>query len=82
MKKRLSKKEMLFMTFNVSKGVAVAVVIFILSAYAIPELSNILSLSYLFVLYSIVLASITNKFVDKLLKQDAGLMPKKETPKR
>jgi len=78
LKQKLEQKEKLFMTFNVSKGVAVAVVVFILSAYNIPELTNILSLSYIFILYSIVLASITGKFTNQALKKEVNLNPKND----
>lgn len=69
-KLNLNKKEKIFMTFNVSKGLGVAVVLFVLIASGIEELKVIVSLSFFFILYSIILSSITNKFIGYFLKYD------------
>jgi NhaP-type Na+/H+ or K+/H+ antiporter len=56
-------KEKAFMTLNAPKGIATAVVIFLLSTYAIPGLSEVLDYGLAFILYSIVLSTIVVKFV-------------------
>jgi cell volume regulation protein A len=71
-RKEISLKERLFMSLNVSKGVAVAVIAFIilaklttpglLSAADVASLNMILELSFLFILYSVVLSTITIRF--------------------
>ena len=66
----LNKKEKVFMTFNVSKGLGVAVVLFILIASGIKELNVIISLSFFFILYSIILSSIMGRFTGYFLKYD------------
>ncbi len=60
----LSIKHKLFMGMNMAKGVAVAVVAFILVSQVaeVPALKPIIDLSFLFILYSIILASIAEKF--------------------
>jgi NhaP-type Na+/H+ or K+/H+ antiporter len=66
----LGIRHKVFMGLNVSKGVAVAVVAFILLAELtnVPNLRPIIDLSFLFILYSIVLASIAEKFSFFFLK--------------
>lgn len=54
-------KEKLFMTLNVPKGIAVAVLALTLSTLAIPGLAMILDLILVFMLYSIVLSTIVLK---------------------
>jgi len=66
----LNEKEKIFMTFNVSKGLGVAVVLFILIASGIQELNVIISLSFFFILYSIILSSIMGRFIGYFLKYD------------
>jgi len=55
-------REKIFMTLNAPKGIATAVVIFLLSTYAIPGLTAILDYGLAFILYSIVLSTIIIKF--------------------
>jgi NhaP-type Na+/H+ or K+/H+ antiporter len=56
-------KERLFMTFSVPKGVDVAVVILLIMVnYSGPEIMIVKNLALLFVLYSIVLGTITASF--------------------
>ena len=55
------------MTLNVAKGVGVAVVVFIIAAAKLPEFDIILNLSFVFILYSIILSSIVAKFADRFL---------------
>jgi len=66
-KSDLSNREKIFMSLSISKGVAVAVMVFLLSSYAIIGMKIILDLSLLFILYSIVVSSITLKFVDRFI---------------
>jgi cell volume regulation protein A len=67
-KSDLTNNEKLFMSLSISKGVAVAVMVFLLSSYLIEGMKTILDLSLLFILYSIITSSITVKFVDKFIK--------------
>jgi cell volume regulation protein A len=55
-------REKIFMTVNAPKGIATAVVIFLLSTYDIPGLSQILDYGLAIILYSIVLATVIMKF--------------------
>ena len=64
----LTTKEKMFMTLNISKGVAVIIIILLLSSYNIDGMKTIVDLSLLFVLYSIIVSSITAKFTDKFIK--------------
>lgn len=63
-------KQKIFMSLNAPKGVAVAVVAFIISSETVQltELIPILNLTFLFILYSIILATITSKLFYKTLK--------------
>jgi len=72
-KSELRKKEKLFMTLNAPKGAAIVVVIFILRGYAIPGLQIILNLALAFILYSIILSTITIKLENRFLSlQESG----------
>tara|TARA_Y100000034_G_scaffold124456_1_gene172659 strand:- start:577 stop:1770 length:1194 start_codon:yes stop_codon:yes gene_type:complete len=51
-------KEKIFMSLNVQKGIAVAVVVFSLATLNIPGMETILNLVLAFMLYSIVLSSV------------------------
>lgn len=64
-------KEKLFMTLNVSKGIAVAVVVFILATYDIPGMEPLLNLILAFIIYSIVLSTIVVKVSKKFLGEEA-----------
>lgn len=66
----LTNKEKIFMSLNISKGVAVAVMIFLLSSKFgdIQGMSTILDLSLLFVLYSIITSSIAVKFINRFIQ--------------
>ncbi|MBU2561861.1 MAG: cation:proton antiporter [Nanoarchaeota archaeon] len=63
-------KEKIFMTINAPKGIATAVVIFLLSTYAIPGLTQILDYGLAFILYSIVLATVVIKMSRFFLQVD------------
>jgi len=64
-KNKLNRKEKFFMVLNVQKGIAVAVVVIFLST--ISELTTVLHLALAFMLYSIVLSTISLLFINKLL---------------
>ena len=66
-----SVKEKLFMALNVSKGIAVAVVVFILATYDISGIEPILNLILAFMIYSIVLSTIVVKLSKKFLGEEA-----------
>ncbi len=65
-----SFKEKLFMTLNVSKGIAVAVVVFILATYKIPGMDPLLNLILAFIIYSIVLSTIVVRVSKKFLEAE------------
>jgi len=65
-----SFKEKLFMTLNVSKGIAVAVVVFILATYNLPEMIPILDIILAFIIYSIVLSTIVTKLSRNFLGEE------------
>ncbi len=64
----LKIREKLFMTLNVQKGIAVAVVVFFLST--IPALTSIMHLTLAFMLYSIILSTLFLPFTKKILNLD------------
>ena len=66
-RKEYTKKEKVFMTLNISKGIAVAVVVFSLMILNIPTLNSLLPLILIFMIYSIATSTIAEKFAPKLL---------------
>ena len=62
-----SLNEKIFMSLNVSKGIAVAVVAFTLMTKEIPGIDHILQLILIFMVYSIAVATIAERFAFKLL---------------
>jgi len=76
-KQDITVKEKLFMTLCAAKGIAVASVIFLLVSYDIPGLKGIVDLSLLFVLYSIIVSSITSKLMAKLIVERQNVLKKK-----
>ena len=62
-----SLNEKIFMSLNVSKGIAVAVVAFTLMTKNIPGIDHILQLILIFMVYSIAVATIAERFAFKLL---------------
>jgi potassium/hydrogen antiporter len=56
-------KEKIFMSLNVQKGIAVAVVVFSIATLNIEGMQTILNLTLAFMLYSIILSSVVFKFV-------------------
>lgn len=61
-------KERLFMTFNVQKGIAVAVVAFTLTTLNMAGITTILHLVLLFMIYSIILATVAVRFSTYFVK--------------
>jgi len=61
-------KEKIFMSLNVQKGIAVAVVVFSLATLGIEGIGIILNLSLAFMLYSIVLSSVVLRIVKLFIK--------------
>jgi NhaP-type Na+/H+ or K+/H+ antiporter len=62
--------EKLFMTFNISKGVASAVVVFILGSLNLPGLEWVIHVSFAFIIYSILVETIASRFSEKMLEND------------
>lgn len=67
---RYNLKEKLFMSFTMPKGIAVAVVVFSLAGYNLEGLANMLHFMLVFILYSILLASIAAKYSNYFIKAD------------
>lgn len=61
-------KEKIFMSLNVQKGIAVAVVVFSLATLGIEGIGTILNLSLAFILYSIILSSIVLRIAKFFVK--------------
>tara|TARA_Y100000310_G_scaffold345727_1_gene468907 strand:+ start:14384 stop:15592 length:1209 start_codon:yes stop_codon:yes gene_type:complete len=75
--KEYTKKQLVFMTLNASKGVAVAVVVLSLSGTLVGNpnvpahaLNTIINLSLAFLLYSIIVGTLTLKFASYFLGKD------------
>jgi len=66
-KKEHTREEILFMTFNMPKGIAVAVLIFSLSFLEAPQISIINNLLLTIIIYSVLLSTIVNKFSEKFI---------------
>jgi NhaP-type Na+/H+ or K+/H+ antiporter len=64
----LNLKERIFMALNCTKGIAVAVVAFILSNHIIKIPESLISLMVLFILYSIILSSVMARFSQKFIR--------------
>ncbi|HJO01949.1 MAG: cation:proton antiporter [Candidatus Woesearchaeota archaeon] len=65
-------EEKIFMSLNVQKGIAVAVVVFSLATFQIEGMQTILNLSLTFMLYSIVLSSVILRFAKLFIKDIRG----------
>ncbi len=72
--KEFKFKEKLFMTLNVPKGIAVAVVAFTLSTFVkdVPLLKDVLDLVLFFMLASIIFSTITMFFSKKLIGEEVA----------
>ncbi len=64
-------KEKIFMTINAPKGIATAVVIFLLSTFEIPSLNRILNYGLIFIIYSIIASTIVAKFSEFFIQVEA-----------
>lgn len=73
-KQDITFKEKLFMTLSAAKGVAVATVIFLLLSYDLPGLKGIVDLSLLFVLYSIIVSSISTKIMTRIIPERRNVL--------
>ena len=63
-------KEKLYLTLNIPKGIAVAVVIFTLATKSITGLNTVLDLIFLFMIYSIILSTVITHFTKFFTKFD------------
>ncbi|MFC1730503.1 cation:proton antiporter [candidate division KSB1 bacterium] len=63
-------KEKMFMTLNSPKGIAVAVVVFLLATREVPGIERINDLIIAFMLYSIVVSSIVARFSKYFIKTE------------
>jgi len=63
-----TSKEKIFMSLNVQKGIAVAVVVFSLATLEIEGMQTILNLSLAFMLYSIILSSVILRLAKFFIK--------------
>jgi len=61
-RKEYNMKEKIFMTLNIPKGIAVAVVAVTLSAYIVPQMKVVLDLVLVFLIYSILISTFIAKF--------------------
>lgn len=76
---RYSWKEELFMTINAPKGIATAVVIFLLSTFPIPGLERVLDYGIMTIIYSVIASTIIAKyskfFIDVEAKTTVEVQP-------
>ncbi len=77
-----NQKELFFMAINAAKGIAVATVIFALSAmhqdsasiiFGMPGIEELLNLTLLFLLYSIIVSTLSLVIAPKLMDMKPGL---------
>jgi NhaP-type Na+/H+ or K+/H+ antiporter len=61
-------REKFFISLNMPKGIAVAVIIFVLALLGESSLDALLSLMFAFMVYSLILSSVVNKFSKKFIK--------------
>lgn len=73
---KLTTKEKMFLTFNAQKGIAVAVVAFTLSTFNIQGIEFILNLILTFMLYSIIVSTITIKLSRFFIAEDTSMQKK------
>ena len=79
----LDFREKLFLSLNVSKGVAVAVVAFVVAAsITTPYIKILLDLIFLFIFYSIIVSSFAAKFHGFFLKRPTSLSELKGEQKK
>lgn len=73
-------KEKLFLSLNMPKGIAVAVVAFTLSLYEAEQMGAMLSLILVFMLYSLILSSVIDRFSKYFIKVDVKSPKANEVP--
>jgi NhaP-type Na+/H+ or K+/H+ antiporter len=61
-------KEKFFMSFNIPKGIVVAVIVFALWTYQDPNINIILPLIVAFMIYSLIISSVVDRVSHKLIK--------------
>lgn len=76
-----TSRQKIFMALNASKGIAVAVVAFLLTTYQIQGMDVILDLILVFLIYSIMISTVVLKFQDYFLKEEMS-HPIKDIEKR
>lgn len=64
---KYTSKELMYMTLNMPKGIAVAVLVFSLSLLNVPQIDIINNLLLAVIIYSLILSTIVNKFSDKFI---------------
>ena len=67
-KKEYNKKEIAFLAMNMPKGIAVAVVVFSFSVLEYPLFGQILDLTLMFMIFSLALSSIIDKYSTKFIR--------------
>lgn len=60
--KEHNKKELIFMSLNITKGIAVATVILTISFLAIPEMINLVNLTLVTIIYSLIASTFVTYF--------------------
>ena len=79
----LNFREKIFLSLNISKGVAVAVVAFVVAAsITTPYIKTLLDLIFLFMLYSIIVSSFAAKFQKLFLRRSTSLNELKGVKKK
>ena len=79
----LNLREKIFLSLNVSKGVAVAVVAFVVAASVTTAyIKTILDLIFLFIFYSIIVSSFATKFNKFFLKRPTSISELKGVKKK
>jgi len=79
-KEDYSFKEKLFISLNMPKGIAVAVVAFTFSLYKVAQMGMMLSLILVFIIYSLVLSSVIDRFSKKFIRVDVKSPKIEEVP--
>lgn len=70
--KNFTIKNKIFMTLNISKGIAIAVLVLALSLKNVPRINFILDLTLVMIIYSIVLSTIVGKLSKYFIKIDVN----------
>src|SRR3989338_5433138 len=81
LKGTITRSEQWFLTLNVSKGIPVAVVTFSLSSLTnIAGISELLNYILVFILYSILLSTITTKYLHPVQQEKKGIQKRRKAP--